>query len=283
MAKTLYNGIGADTTRGPSGSIWHDCPVLEIMEDPGRGVHIFDDFMIFGGYSDAAEVGGYTVTTTNGTVTCAADTNFGAVWIDAVDADNDETYIMPGDETPCLTTFSDTAGSNYPFWFETRVKYTFTAAFAGYAGLINPSAAADDLLPDAGTGMVSTDFMGFYALEGTDGAMDASHNNAAADAGTVLKATAHTLVTDTWVKLGLFYNGTAVYWFVNGVVVTPDTATSHTDGIGQLPSATDMPDAKDLSVMWAVKAHAATEVNMYIDWWRFASITTAGQIRGGKY
>lgn len=278
---TQYNKISADTSRGPSGRIWGDCPVLEIIADPGVGVYMFDDFLSFGGYSDAAEVGGYMVTTTNGTVHAAADTNFGALFIDAVDADNDETFVMVGDETPCFTTLSDTAGANYPFWYETRVKYTFTGLFAGYVGMINPSGSADDLLPDAGTGMISTDHLGFNALEGTDGSLDAVHNNAAADVGTVLDDGAHILVTNTWVKLGLFYNGTAVYWYVNGVPVTPDTATDHVDGIGQLPAATDMPDAKDLAPFWGVKAHVATEVNMHIDWWRFASLCDAGTIRGG--
>ncbi len=30
--------------RGPSPSIWADCPVGEFMQDPGKGVYMFDDF-----------------------------------------------------------------------------------------------------------------------------------------------------------------------------------------------------------------------------------------------
>ncbi len=39
-----YASNVADTGRGPSMSIWKDCPVVAIQEDPSLGMHFWDDF-----------------------------------------------------------------------------------------------------------------------------------------------------------------------------------------------------------------------------------------------
>ena len=62
-----------DTTSGPSPIIWADCPTLEMMHDPGRGYHFFDDFLS----------GGLTPTITT-TIASAPYTMFGGATITGV-------------------------------------------------------------------------------------------------------------------------------------------------------------------------------------------------------
>ncbi len=40
-----------DTAGFPSSIIWADCPMVELMHDPGKGFHHFDDFR---GYTETA-------------------------------------------------------------------------------------------------------------------------------------------------------------------------------------------------------------------------------------
>lgn len=44
----VKNNLVANTLRGPSASIWGDCPVLDILEDPSKGMYFFDDFLLGG-------------------------------------------------------------------------------------------------------------------------------------------------------------------------------------------------------------------------------------------
>ena len=45
--------LSANTNRGPSAAIWADCPVSDIYEDPSKGMHFFDDFLVVGNADDA--------------------------------------------------------------------------------------------------------------------------------------------------------------------------------------------------------------------------------------
>ena len=40
-----YNTAGnSNASRGPSPILWADCPIQDFGEDPGKGIHQFDDF-----------------------------------------------------------------------------------------------------------------------------------------------------------------------------------------------------------------------------------------------
>lgn len=43
-----YLSSGSDTGRGPSLSLWGSCPITDILEDPSKGMHFFDDFLVAG-------------------------------------------------------------------------------------------------------------------------------------------------------------------------------------------------------------------------------------------
>ena len=59
------NATAADDT-GPSPLIWDDAPVLETILNPGKGIHVFEDFL---NSLTAAETGGTLSTSSSGTFT----------------------------------------------------------------------------------------------------------------------------------------------------------------------------------------------------------------------
>ena len=44
MSIISYKTADTVPAGGPSPIIWADCPVLEIIRNPGKGIHIFEDF-----------------------------------------------------------------------------------------------------------------------------------------------------------------------------------------------------------------------------------------------
>ena len=44
MSVVCYEAASAVNSRGPSPSIWADCPVTTYLKDTSKGVHIFEDF-----------------------------------------------------------------------------------------------------------------------------------------------------------------------------------------------------------------------------------------------
>ena len=54
---TDYMGSAQDTSRGPSMSLWGNCPVLDFIEDPGKGSYFFDDFVMAGNLANTNAIG----------------------------------------------------------------------------------------------------------------------------------------------------------------------------------------------------------------------------------
>lgn len=53
----IENNLVANTDRGPSRSIWSDCPITEFIENPFSGMYFFDDFLMSGEPSSATSHG----------------------------------------------------------------------------------------------------------------------------------------------------------------------------------------------------------------------------------
>lgn len=256
----------ADTTRSPSKSLWRNCPVLELI-DTMRGVYLKDDFENApdwgdSGSSTAIRNGYYAYVDSTCSIRPAA-TGFGElVFTTGSTTADKEVALTTGGNRGVATVISSTAGANRHVWFEARVKASSVSnVLSWYVGLAEEGCPADSLLADDGTGIASKDLVGFQVPEADGDGLDAIHNAASATV-TTLVADITTLVADTYVKLGLQYDGTSVSYWINGVKnATTVKAT-----------ATNFPKGEELAVLFACKQHSSTSVTLTVDWWRLASI-----------
>jgi len=245
---------GYNDQDGPSPRIWGNLPQSEIDSRPGRIIHIFDRFDALGPHASASSS---TVTEKNGpwstfisqggSITAAsASVPGGGI---TVSADGDDEGVVL---TRWLPLFKIAYGGK-PFWFEARVKSSTVAntkhgIFVGMINAITPSAtvpiAADGTLADQ-------NLVGFHRLEGDGDAIDTVYKANGVTQVTV-KADAIALAADTYVKLGMYFDGTTLFFFKDGVLL-PDSKV--------IPSAagTDFPNDVTLSPVFAVLNATGTD------------------------
>src|SRR5688572_4766585 len=127
-----------DVGRGVlSPELWKNCPVAEIMVDPNKGIIQQDFFSRGATFASATEEDGYiTVQDAGVTIKGLATKWGGALQIAGADADNDEGVIEAGAGVIAPFRISDTAGENWPLWFEANFEIgqiTETGLFVGLA------------------------------------------------------------------------------------------------------------------------------------------------------
>ena len=268
--------LNADTDRAPSPALWGNCPILE-FQLKGTGFFFHDDFQ-----GDVSDVTNYASGTARGPYITYQDTGVlidklavpttadsglvtGELEISVNDSANDQGHIggPGGGEGGCVE-ISDTAGSQKEMWFEARFRSTDVTdgGLAFFLGLGDEAIIADQALTDAdGHPASSTDsYVGFHVDDANGDSVDTIHSTNAAH--TVAGAAADVLVVNTYTKYGLYFDGTTVYWYINGVKVAPIA--------GVLPGATNFPDAIEMTMCLLTKTGNAAEAKCQLDWWRVA-------------
>lgn len=166
----------ANSNRGPSDSIWADCPILDILENPSKGMYFFDDFIMTGnmGPNSAA------ITGSLGQWMCYADIGAAAIQADGAaeggvftlgsDGDNEGVTLSSMVGSFRVTTTS-TLALNKKLWFECRlsrstVSATLIDVFAGLCDKTSASGLAVTAIPISTTiGVLSTtpNVLGFFS------------------------------------------------------------------------------------------------------------------------
>jgi hypothetical protein len=272
MPDPLKKGYHTAAGRLCSPVIWETCPTELLRAGDLDGFDYFNDFL--GNYTQATNlsVGGVNAMKENGfvaftsatggadsSITMAADAPYGVVQLK-------ETTV---DETVCLCGLggSGSAGqvvfeTGKRTWFEARVKVSTVAAddigvFCGFGeeglcvtvGVIG----ADDAL-------TSKDLVGFHRLGGGTTAIGTYARNAGQALITV-DATAGTIAADTWVKLGIYCDGTTVYFYMDGVLLSESVTLA----------TANFPDGEEMC-FYLAGTSGATAGNSVIslDWMRAA-------------
>ena len=246
------------TSRGPSTQLWRKQQPLigQRWTDPNQGVGFFDDFneiMASGSrYALVEADSGSTVSLlgTDGSPiggTCRLTTGSTAQ-MEAVIGTSEAALCKLGKGTGRV-------------WFETRVRVSSVTngVLAFVVGLTQVGSAAANLVTDTSGEVATVDFVGF-GVDAADG--DALRLLYATASGAVVEhdANASTLAADTFVKLGLFFDGeTTLKYYVDGAQV--GTSVTATD------TATNFPNGELLSLAASVKTISATVETMDIDWW----------------
>lgn len=262
-----YQGAGA-SERGLSGALWSRVPSHAL--DPRSAKFIYEEFDGFGGLV-AANVGGYasplgwykSYEDTGGAIAPLATSVNGVIEIATDGTDNDEIWLQHGSATSVFGKIDTAAGSNFMQIFECRINVDQIASGNVFVGMGEEGLAAADTITDAGA-LASKDLIGFQSLEATPTVLDFVYRKAG-QAAQVVKTGAHTLVADTFVKVGWVYdpkapNANKVRAFVNGVELTSYiTATN-------LAAAT-FPLAEEMSPLFGVKNSTTTAKKLRVDWW----------------
>lgn len=272
------NLLVEDTSRGPTSSIWGDCPVAEIQEDPGIGMYFFEDFLnvpngaagaqaLYGNYWMFADTGGSVTEATQ-----AAGAQLGGIKVLSSDGDNEGASF----QTVPKPFEIDRTNNGKKFWFEARIQTSTIADTKHniFVGMIENCTLSATVPITAAGAIADQNCVGFFRPEtartvaGTGGAVMNVVYKANGVAAVTLASDAVTLVAATWVKLGMKFTpsqGQPGVWYLqfhkNGVEIV---AARYQVVAAQ---GTDFPNDVGLGVFMAVlNATGSTPGTSSIDW-----------------
>jgi hypothetical protein len=254
---------GKNDNRLLSPKLWGNCPIEGILAGRVDGMFLFNDFcnqmpVAAGAEAQYSDVMGFA--DTGGTGVDAALLG-GALTLSS-DGDNEGAGIRT--PTQCFQISQDLG----ELWYEARIKKSTIAAtkHGAFLGFIDEQALADNIpIVDAGD-LMDANLVGFFLDEDNTTGVDTVYKANGITAVTV-KADAVTIAADTFVKLGMHFDGAALLTFYADGVPLADTKA--------IPNATgtDFPADVRLGLVFSVlNATATTPGSSTIDWWAAAQL-----------
>lgn len=267
----IGRGTQTSATRMPSSAIWQDCPWFQLSTGTKSGYAYFDD--LIGNYVQAANV-------------AASATTLPEPWAAFTNATAGATIasvVSPTDATGALKLLTTTAQegchvglhaaknltaliepptSTNRIWFEVRIKTSSitTTESCFFAGLMEVGRLLTlGTMATGGGAVAAVDHIGFFKATVT---VPTKIQTSIGDGtSTVVNAAAGTLVADTYVKLGFYWNGTTGTFYVDG---TADSTTFTS-------ASTGFPLSENLCFMLGFMAGAAgTAMTASVDWVKVA-------------
>jgi len=232
----------------PTAAIWGNFNLAEMRRNPFAGSLLEQDFTH--GENEPSE----QFVDATGVVRCLPGAAGEGVLTEYINADNQATEV----QFPSCPIISS---GGAPWAFEARVKASQIAnTKAGwFLGLMAGDVVlAGDTIVDAGT-LADVGAIGFQNKEGDGDILDAVYDKAA-QTQNEHDDDWHTLVADTYLTVGMYYNGTIITLYKNGVA--SGDAISAADII-----AADFPAALVLVPTLCMKGAGATPaVTVTLDW-----------------
>lgn len=257
---------GTAAGRGPSPAIWSDCPVLDFNLDPTKGWVFFDDFikknLVLASAATVTIIGDWACCTdgTGGsTLDPQTDAREGEVNITTT-TDNEDIIMsaLNGMHNTGQVTFE--AGKKT--WFEARVKVdnvtdTKINTFIGFAeeGLV-----VNGTLLTVTNAIVDKDYIAFTQLAADGNAWQTTHNTASGGGSSVLSATAGVITINTYHKLGIYCDGTTIFFYIDGVLLADSVALT----------TANVPDGEEMAFYFSIMAASGDTISASIDWVRVA-------------
>lgn len=261
----------AGRAASPSDTIWANCPVLDWIKNPGKGIYLWEDFV--GNFTANAveNVGptGFLVVGTNPDSAVVTDEE-SVINISGSGAGDDEAYLVSN----LLCNEAIKMNSGRRVWFECRCKMDDTSADVTFiCGLGESALLAAEALVDEGASRNNIndyDFIGFHTdNDGTNqGAMETCyHQDGDSGVITAVQAAVRTFGSgttydDTYMKLGFYFDG-------------KKTVTFYLDGAA-LSTTLDVDDLTgnklddSLGIIVGIKDLAGGNDDLKVDWIRFA-------------
>lgn len=280
-----YNrNLTSTTVRDPSPAIWADCPILRIDEDPGVGMHFFDDFqtlplqptlttqIAYGRYKAFGDTGN---TITKVGAVNSVSLMGGALQI-ALDTDNDEASLAQAYPTWMLSGLTTNSGK---LWFEccyaqNSVLTNMAAVFIGLAE--TPLWTLSTTVPfnDSDSIDNSAAAIGFRIEEDGLGVIDTVYSDRATSFTNIGDTEGGTLVANTFKKLGFVYDpnpattpgASCITFYSDGLALSSKMSKTTLTGLTNL-------DANPLGLIIACCADSAgTSFKAFLKWWRVAQL-----------
>ncbi len=253
---------GINTGTGLSPGLWKKFPLEHVIADPNMGVWSRIDGRDVG--PNAATSGG-AVTEANGPLRTFLSQDGAIENVDATSVGSGLKASSNGDDegvvlSQFLTPFK-IAYQGKPFIFEARVK-TDTIANSKhniFVGLLESVVPTVSIPIADNSALADQNLVGFHRL-GSDGDYFDTVYTANGVTAVSVQADAAVIVADTWVKLGMYFDGTTLYFYKDGVVLS--TSKTIPSGAG-----TDFPNDVNLGLVFAMRNVTASSPGAaYLDW-----------------
>ena len=290
---TLWEqNLSGVSNRWLSPALWAKCPRTSIMTGQADGFRDGDDFK-FGmsgedAVDDVATIPGYDRYIDTGNtirITSVTETNyFGSVALITDGTDNDGPVLhrvvslnAAGSNVTAPFVISDTAGSDFPMWFEARMKKSSVTdnqcafAIGLVSGILDERAADNGVLADnTGDIVDSIGFIGFRNLHDNGEELDFVYQDAAQTAPVEAAANLATLVADTYFKVGFYFDPMAdgskrITIFYNGM---PQSTFVTATNI----AASTFPDGDMMGFVAGSKNGEGTATTLTLDWWKCVQV-----------
>ncbi len=276
LALKEIDGSPTASGRGFSPAIWDNCPVLRLQNDPQAGFIYFNDFKdgVTVAANSTAAVAAALGTTGAGVTACTAATAGTTISMSSTDAngvvvlatttDNQDVIlsVLGGNNTAGMVSFV----SGKKLWMECRVSRTTIVdsnmnLFVGFAeeGLVATTTfwSTSDALADK-------DWVGFGSVITDGDKLDTMYNTASASGVPAnVTADAVTMAADTFTKLGIYFDGTTINFYQDGVLITDTTPLTVTTA--------GFPDGEEMAFYIAIMNAGGEDTSAKIDWVRIAA------------
>ncbi len=256
------------TDRGLSHHLWKTCPVELLKANLQYGTYMFDDFVDGGititnnvttaAASATGTTGKWTGCTaaTSPTVATESDEFQGIVTLASSDDNQDAIIAYPKTgHTAGVYKFS----SDTRLWMEARVSILNITAdkHQVWFGFAEPGLVATTTLIAASEGgMVDKDYVGFLKTYAGTSELGSIFNTDGQTAHTDVAASAVTLEADTFTKIGMYCDGTTVFFYQNGV-----------QGTGVTIATADFPDGEEMAFyIGLMDGPGAEDMSISVDW-----------------
>jgi len=273
-----YRYRGSNSNRLHSQSFWNRDLIDAIRVGDRDGFYFFDDFQSGGAVQSSTAhtwTGGSPgmryLTYATASTTCkpsrtSGDYEIGVLECAGNDADNDEFYLtFDNTYTEGFGRSSTTAAAAFPWWFEARVRYSNVSNLTGkFVGMYNAGDAATGDIANGSASLADNSYLGFRSISTSPTYMDAIYRNSGGSSErTAYAASSYSslvIAASTWVKYGLFWDGSYLHYYINGAEV----------GTGVLATATDFPDGDVLMPRIMLRSEEAISgQKLGVDWWSF--------------
>lgn len=260
-------GTAADL-RTPSPAIWQTCPWRALREGELDGLTYSSDFdgnIALANNQTIAlldqGVIGCTAATAGTTITQITTKPYGVVHLESTTDNEDAIISVLGSKNVAGQLVFE---SGKQLWMEACISVlnitdSKANAFCGFAeeGLV-----ATTTLITASDAMADKDYVGFQRLFADGDKLDTVHNTAGGGGATTVKADAVTIAADTMIKVGMYCDGTTVYFYSAGTVLADSV----------LLAATNFPDGEEMAFYFGIMLGHGDTFSAEIDWLRIAQL-----------
>jgi hypothetical protein len=259
--------------------IWAGIPWDQIKAGEREGGVFFDDFKNMPNLTETdADLHKYAVyQDTGGTNTLGQDPDdeHGALKIVLSGTANEEAWIQAGGNLgPAYNFIIPSVAVPHTIAFEARIKKSAIATGGMFVGMGEPGMAVANTIADGGT-IVDKDYIGFFVPEADADGLDFVYNKASGANPTINNADVHTVVADTYVKVGWLYHyknpaAKQIKVFVNGVIQSDFVTRT------EIADTTNFPGGEEMNVLFGGKVGSTdTAHTMTMEWWKAALVVNA--------